>query len=700
MKKLLGLLLLVIAIAAGLFFYQRGQVSHTLKEILKGKTYSTYGLKIQIPPSEGEVQGLFKPYINVGRVILDLSELGYDDSIVLPKAVVRQKLWSRGGVVLQLAEELSPRPWLMISQAMAEMTVDEKIKSISAKQILFKSKKDELKILSPKIVWKLKATGLLDSYRLSHQGVEANFSDRNGKTQIKLGEFGTGQVNQMEGEGERLQWQWDLVHQGGEVQRIANEDSGKTKEENQAAQKKSDLDHLILGDLRIKAAGSMRKLSPEKIKEVDKAFLLGIKTFLNQLKILASGEGMASAQAGMQVFSQAFQGLIETVINVQTAYDSQMDLVTMDWQGMKALNSKSEILFSSAPLAMRQKATYQPDGSLWESEASLPRIEIKGEVMPTTVEGLSLTSRSQYKGVTSAELMEIYLNNLKRQLSWSPFFNPSFLNRVQMPDPNLLLAGLLGYVAQYPDEGEASLTVNKVAYQTKTVKGDHREMLFKLYVKPQAVGYEIKGKFDINPMQKKPDSLPLEQGETRLAMELGLPWQKLVQLAREVGKEKQVSEPLIPKINALFVDETTQFDFDFFVKLGKEPFVFNWDSFIKFPTGEALAKVKIPEQVMTADIKQLQQELSRQLLAAWAQGGELKIELGIQAFSKFQDFLTKINPGAAMGLLAIGPYAEIDSQADTLKSKLEFKDKQFLVNGKVNPELQQILAPLSDQATP
>ncbi|MDX1386646.1 MAG: hypothetical protein R3257_03580, partial [bacterium] len=174
MKKFIGGLFFVLLILLALVYYQRQKVSKSLQDLLGGKTYSNYGIKIQIPPGEASVQGWLRPYVNIPRLIVDLSAWGMETPLQLENAVAFQDLWGNGGMVLELPRDLTPTSEVTLSYPFFEISLDGHIKVLGAKSIVSQdsSGKNLFKWMEPELILGRVSGVIPDRMVLKIQGLE------------------------------------------------------------------------------------------------------------------------------------------------------------------------------------------------------------------------------------------------------------------------------------------------------------------------------------------------------------------------------------------------------------------------------------------------------------------------------------------------------------------------------------------------
>lgn len=697
MKKLLLVLLAIVVLAGGYLFYQHGRVSNQLESFLKGKTFtSRYGLKIEIPPTEGKVEGFLQPQVKLPRVVLDLSAWGLEQPLNIEDVVASRKLWGQENIRLGVPRELSSQDWGKIVKPYAELRVtgadsgasestgagnqDGTILSLGSDSIEFTKKlgiegdnpPESFKMIAP--YWLLgEGTFLMPKHsELSWQGIRY----QDGK---EKGEFGPLKIAfTSEKHGDRQAFKFQMKQESGSI---------KTSK---SRNKVGGGEFLVMGDTRA--------LTESQWKETEQALRANfenIKSIYDALE--RGGEGGMMALSSPKI-AQVFESSSKSFYEVTQELDVQIKEANFNWQGLSSENTQGVVQVSVSPLQFKQTGKYSENSFEWVYQGGLDKLEFDVDKTRISLHGLKLNLDSKYLGTTFAHYIAGYLDF---------YVSSSALKVFEMmgakdPTPHALnnfLAYLLGYIAYYPNDSDFSLTLDQLNYEGPSVTGKHRAMALNYHLKPEAIGYEIQGDFDIRYKERengeaKKARLPFESGKARLAMKLSLPWSELVNLAREVSQKPEAHPNIMEELGQLFKDKNNQFDLDLFLDFGKEYFSFNWDSEMTAPAGETISQVPFP-QVPWRDIDEeaLENQYINALRKAWVQEGSLKIDVDIQRYTQFQKFLDEIQPGASLGLAVVAPYVKIDSQGDTLKSKIELKDQQVLVNGNPNESLNQILAP-------
>lgn len=135
MKKVLGGILAALILLGGWIFYQRQKVAGALQELQQGKSYSSYGIVLSIPPSAGKVSGWLRPHVRLDRVILDLTAWGLQAPMQWEGAVAFQDLWTRGALIVEVPRSLELPQGGVLSRPFAELGLKNDIKVLGAEAL-------------------------------------------------------------------------------------------------------------------------------------------------------------------------------------------------------------------------------------------------------------------------------------------------------------------------------------------------------------------------------------------------------------------------------------------------------------------------------------------------------------------------------------------------------------------------------------
>lgn len=690
MKKIFAVLLVIIALVVGFLFYQRQQVSTALRELLKGKTYSSYGIKIEIPPSEGGVKGWLKPYVNIPRVILDLSGWGLETPINLENAVAISKLGAQGGILLEIPRELSPAHRLKIVKPYAELAPSQAILALGVESVSFYTEKggeehesqEKIQIKEP--VWQLgKFSGVLpDRMEFTWQALEFSKSKKAEETSNRLGLGPLNILLTSEKAGERRDFHFQIRQEPG---------NGEEKQ-----------DHWELGALEFQVQGNLKEVAGEERESLSKK-LRSLKYSLTELFHSHEKDSDAFSEAlEKPQFSRQFSQFYKDFFQLFLDLDLRVPEADFHWGGVKVAKKNGEPKFILGPWDFQQVSQYGQEDFSSKLQGEIKKLEFFEKGKPIILEGLRYQQTSDYQALNYREIMELYLGGRSIDLFSG---DPEVFS-----DPQKTLKLILNYLVAYPNDMQVLLSLNRLQYETPDWHGEYKDMAVNFQLKPEGLSVEFKNGLDLrrlNSSKKTSEaeenqnssssSFPLKQsiegGQDRLFIAVKFPWEKILDFSRKVAKEEEVSGNLYAELYALLAGENLQGDFDLLLDLGKNYFSFQLDSDSMVPAAEAGSPLLQPDLWTDIPYQEFLKQWSQSLRQSWVEKGSVKIDIQIDRFSKFQKFLDEIKPGTSLALALLAPYIQIDSKADTLKSQLQYKDKQVLVNGKVNDALNKVFAP-------
>lgn len=682
MKKLFATLIIVAAVLAGILFYQRAQVAKSLSGLLQGQIYSSYGIKIEIPPSEGSVQGLFKPYVNLPRVILDLSQWGLAQPIFLENAVAFSDLWAQSAVILELPREVALHPKIKIIKPYAELSPPHGILAVGSEAIelleesVVPQEQDQpsgiTKILAPTVLLGPWQQALPSRFDFHWQGIVANTSRGN---TLNLGPMGVSFTSQLQGERRFFQFHF-------------KQDPGTLLDSKGSAE---------IGALEFQFHGDLRELSAAQRRSFKESIRQEWKSWENlrySLRLRAGPPG-----SSLTLLSEAF---FKSFYSILSKLDLKFEETRLQWEGLKVASTAGKLEFEMSPLRLMQTSEYAEDHFLLDIRASLKKVFVQTKTGSIHLKDTEFKSVSKYLGINYTKFIEFYFNNVDNTMQ---LFDMT--GEVIFSNPKQTLIAILSYLAYYPNQQEFSFKVGQVDYQGADMQAEYQDLEFSYAIEPSGIGYVLSGDFDlkydeastanqkgdesIQPAPKK--QFPIKSGEASLAMELQFPWQELLNFSRQASSDPQAHPQVMDALVALLEDKEIQYDLDFELDAGKNSFDFEWESEIAAPLDLLLSQIKLGESWKEFGEKNSEEQWMETARQIWLQQGRLKVEIEIERLAKFQKFLDEIQPGASLAMAVLAPYVQIDTKEDILKSELQYKDRQVLVNGSPNESLNKILAP-------
>lgn len=628
MKKILLGLLLVVLILIALMFYQRQKVARSLADLLKGDTYGSYGIKIQIPPSSGSVKGFFKPYVNLPRVILDLSAWGIKVPFNMDNAVAFQDLWGNGSLILEVPRKITPVPGWALDYPTMELGSDQKVRLFGAKSFSIQTETGEEKD-SEKITFfnpKLQigsSSGVIPSLLiLSVDGLENDPKGQPTKIKAELGPMNLG--IQSKTMGESREWEIFSLGEGGVLQMTQGE--------------------AEFGGWKFALKGTSKELLWEAFSELDPK---------------------------KSLYEKALQFFEQSQVMVHSK--------DLSWEGLKIVDGDGGEDLLVSPLKVKAEFKEENGDLKFEAQGQVSRIHMSMEEgTPLDLKGLEMNYSGKYSQTSFPKLMAYLLRN------YGDIFTMAKKEDPQEAIKNIFFSS----IAQYPDYGQFEFTIEKVQYETKSMKARHRNLALISSVKPSEVSYTLRDEFDLN--FEEDSKKDIESGKAELTLTFKFPWQGLLELSR-----KYLETPLTEtSIAQLFQDQTIGFDLILLVDLGANYFGLDLDSKIALPLNSEFVDLKLPSQwTEWKNIEKWWGKFSQGVVRQFVQKGLFLFDLKVERLGKLQATLEEVKSGASLGLLLLAPYTVVDAKEDTMKMKLELKEGKVLVNEKQNEALQKLILP-------
>lgn len=707
MKKTLIAIPVVLALLAGILYYQRQQVAGDLQALLQGKTYSSYGIKIEILPNEGAVQGWLRPTIQIPQVKVDLSAWGFG-SLELENAAASRELWSQESIHLELPK-ISLADKYVLTQAYAELTAQQMIASMGSQSLRYQNasegaclpeeEQEAIEVLAPHLKLGPWQGSLPEKMEISWQGIQASC----------FSEVEEGNLQEESGREKDTDLDEDLIWRLGPM-RLAL-DSHLQEQENirrfeivfqqKGGEYRGDLDISKIQDFELRETGQILELDEEKQEEVRQEITQIKKLGLEFLQPLPTNDQTPVPEyvAATTKKSKAWEEAIKKILSLSASLNLEFHEGELHWGGLQKMTpvegGPDYLKFLISPLSLRQKNTFTAESFAYELSVEVEKLEYHGlppEQETFLLQGIKLQDQANYRGLKFRDLLKDYL-----EVSGTPSLSSLLFGKAAQLfiKPRRILSDLLSYLSYYPNEKNFSLSIRQVDYEFASYVGKHKDSHISYYLKPQSIGYELGSDFDIRyqgPQQDKPKA-PYEKGQARLAMELKIPWEKLLKLSRQVKESPETYPQLKDSLAALLAREETRYNFDVQLDLGKNYFDFTWDSEAVFPLGEFLNYVVLPKDAIALQKHPMTQEFMRAFEKTWLEKGSLEVKIKIDRWTKFQEFLAMESPQSVFGLALLTPYGKIDGESDSFSVHLEYKDKKLLLNGEPNENLNKILEP-------
>lgn len=654
MKKFLFGIAVIVFILVALVFYQRQRVGDGLSKILKGQTYSSYGIKIQIPPTEGGVRGFFQPYVDVPRVILDLSAWGLKLPLNFENAVIFQDLWGKGGVILEIRREVKKGSWVILNPS-AELSLDQGIKILGAEKIAMKSpkKSKEVRFLAPQLQMGPLAGVFPTLLSLGVEGIEIEEGKGDKKEGATLGAINLG--IESEEKGDKRHWKFFSAGQGGFIE----DKKGRGE----------------LGGWKFSVDGTAKDVSLKDLK----ALVTEIRQVIDEFdgankKILKDQEEQKTVV--LKVFDKGADFLRRL----------QMEFIGQDllWEGVKVVDSEGSEKVLVSPLHWKYQFT---DGKKLKitGEGGVEHISVRwdGERPPLVMDGLSFTQSADFGEIDFIQLTD-YLLGYYRSMALQWIGNKKSSEN--------FLEIFFSSLATYPDKMEFEIKIDRLTYTTKNTQANHRDFKLGFFIASQETGYYAQDEFDfVFPKDAEKD---IKGGKGNFRLSFKLPWESILSASRSFIKAPQ------EKISYLepFTKGQTGVGLKFLLDLGPKYFVVDLNSELDLALAGVLQGLELPNQDASPIMwEEWGEEAVKSIVKNFHDKGFFSFDVKIDRLSKLQAALEKMKGGSSLALVVIAPYSKVDNKADTLSIDLKFKEGQILVNGQPNEALKKLADPFFDK---
>lgn len=637
MKKfLIGLLIVLLALGS-LIYYQRKHVADQLEQLLVGTTYSSYGIKIQIPPGEAQVQGWLRPYVNIPRLLLDLRAWGLKETLQVNQAVAFQDLWGHSGLILEVPHDWKLSDQLTISYPIFELGPAQSIKSLGAKAFRWGQEEESVSFLAPSIRLGPVEGILPDEWAFTIDQIQGKHFEIAG---VELG---------LRSQAERGRRQWTVYGLGaGGVGSVGEQ--GTTS----------------AGPWEFSIQGSIREMPFSQWWES----IQSIRDLIHSIDENGSSEKGKTLQL-KSFFTKVADSLKEL--------SPKLNRQEFSWEGMKVTGPEGEEKLLVRPLEVSSEIKESDGDLLANAQGSLQ--EIKGKTSETESFGLSQLSFSQKANY--------YQVNFDQLLQYTLAYYRAVLAKELYPEDELRIRPiLLSSLAQYPNDSEMEIQIGALNYQKANSKGNHRNLALELLLKSREIGFRFRDEFDI--LYSGDSKKDILGGKLNFAWLFQVPWDGLVNLSRQAVTNPDLSLDFFDILGK----HSTGFTWDFALDLGENYFAVDAQSRLSLPLGAALQGISLPKDFKKFSVmEQWMDEVRTKVLGTFIRDGYFVFNIKLLNLSKFQSWLDSYKSGASLGLTLLAPYVVVDSNEDSLAVQLEFQNSEILVNGQVNAALVDLLQP-------
>lgn len=633
MKKILAVLL-GLAILLGAFLGWQRYLAHLeLTQLSRGKTYSNFGIRLQIPPESGQVKGWFRPYLDLPRVVLELGSWGEAVPFNLEGGRLQASWYKRGGLVLDFAKTVSPHPRVKIDRLSFELQPVDQIRRVSAQAVtLIAEESREQTVLDQPAAYLGTWSGWIPDrvgFELAHVKYQKSGEMAAVSEQIQLDELVFGLVS--EPRGESRTWKLYGSIRGGNIQK----GSGRSE----------------VFPMEFKWTGTSRDLARDEVKA----------------KYLPSFRQLRSSTA-----PESLLGAIAAVRDLTLRLQPQLNSLDFFWGGLKYTHESSGDRVTVLPVKGVMQSKFQDSEGVSQSRFHWDGLKALVSQISVDLESLELTQSVQFKGIEYVALLNLIFDQYAALLSGA---SPESFTTMKK---SLWLS-----FAQYPNAADMQMTIAKFEWKGIERGVALKDALLAFKIAPHRWEYKVKGGFSHRNIKDTFQSF--EDAFADFNFALVLPWEKILSELRRPNTESQSYFSLIPALSG----QWSGLDWNWQLDMGKNLFGADLSLIFQADLGKVLSaygKVDPNSALSISD------QLQKNLLEAVFNEGVLRFKIKIQRFSKLQAAMEQWQGGSSLALAVLAPYTVMDGTADTMSSDIELKSGQWWVNGKPNESLEKILS--------
>lgn len=649
MKKALAALLILILAAALVVAYQWRRAADRLGMAARGGTYRSLGIKLEIAPARGGVQGMFrlKPYVEIPQVVLDLSAWGLSGPIPLGSARLSTQLWRSAGLLLVLEPGGVQRDGFEAKRLAFELALPDLILGLRSEAIVFRDPGagETLTLQEPWLRLGSREVPVPGNLHLRIEGV-TYAKEREGRSpqEIRLGAVESGYATELSS-GER---RWNFFHRGQGGGYLLPEGKGE------------------IGAWSLQAEGRFADLPWVRWKSLgaEWARLLGA---------LPLPESPPSPET-----QPAYDAMLDKTAAFLLDLSPRLERMEFRWAGLKVGDEAKRARFWIEPVEFEARYSEDAQGLATEAKGSLKRIEAAFEENRFELSELSFGQKGRLKGVTYRDWLRYFVDYYSATLA---------LSRDPQDWPSRMGALYGAYLAQMPDELSGEIRLGKVSYQGPRYRTEHRGASLVYTMAEDAWSYRLKDDFD-SVLPLEPDK-SIHQGKVDLDTGFQLPWGELLRYLRQ--RHRMPPPESLPNLAQVLAGRPAGLDWKWRVDLGATLFALQLDFKLSGDAGK-LADIAAMATGMTAqDLESVAPKLAQDALRAFLTEGKADFRIQIDRLSRLQAALDKLYSGASMGLAILGPYVEVDAKSDAMKSRLQVEGGQVLLNGRKNSAIESLL---------
>lgn len=646
MKKFFSVLIVFLLLCSAYLFFQRWEVNRRFADLAKGKTYSSYGLKVEIPAGPIQVRGLLRPYVDLPRVIFDLSAWGLKVPVQLEGGRMHSGLLKRASFILSFPRILSPLPNIKIDHLAFELGLEESLRGVRADSLEISPPSDPsemLRLESPQI-YLGSYPGLIPD-RLSVELAKLTASEQMGTPQaeeIQINGIVLSFVSELRGTDRS--WKFYFAQKGG--------------------QERSPVDkRLDLEPWEFKLEGNIKNLSREEARQ-------SLPSFRQAWEAMGGGESRPSTDP------KTWLGLLDPATKFLLRLQPEVNSVDFFWGGLKYSEGGKDKVLVQPLKGVAQMKFGEKDG-LTQAKFHLDQIQAWSGLMDFSLEGVDISHNSQYLHSGYSDLLNYMAVYYRDILSADPSRPLENVKRM-----------LLSTLSQYPDLAQFELKVVKVKWKALQRGGENKDIVLTFKISSEALESSFRNAFE----QKdgKDPSNNVEQGRLDFSLALKVPWDKLLAYARQKVTHPEAVQDFAGIWSGRASGPQLHLDLD----LGRNFFDVKLDSHLMLDFFKPLQNLGgISGWGDWQTHQAWDQILLNQIRQAFFAEGNFELTVKVERFSRLQAWIEKIQSGASLSLALLAPYSIIDSKADTFLIKIQMQQGQILVNSQRNETLEKILAP-------
>lgn len=649
MKKALAALLILILAAALVVAYQWRRAADRLGMAARGGTYRSLGIKLEIAPARGGVQGMFrlKPYVEIPQVVLDLSAWGLAGPVPLGSARLSTQLWRSAGLLLVLEPGGVQRDGFEAKRLAFELALPDLILGLRSEAIVFRDPGagETLTLQEPWLRLGSREVPVPGNLHLRIEGV-TYAKEREGRSpqEIRLGAVESGYATELSG-GER---RWNFFHRGQGGGYLLPEGKGE------------------IGAWSLQAEGRFADLPWVRWKSLgaEWARLLGA---------LPLPESPPSPET-----RPAYDAMLDKTAAFLLDLSPRLERMEFRWAGLKVGDEAKRARFSIEPVEFEARYSEDAQGLATEAKGSLKRIEAAFEENRFELSELSFGQKGRLKGVTYRDWLRYFVDYYSATLA---------LSRDPQDWPSRMGALYGAYLAQMPDELSGEIRLGKVSYQGPRYRTEHRGASFVYTMAEDAWSYRLKDDFD-SVLPLEPDK-SIHQGKVDLDTGFQLPWGELLRYLRQ--RHRTPPPESLPNPAQVLAGRPAGLDWKWRVDLGATLFALQLDFKLSGDAGKLADMAAMATGMPARDLESAAPKLAQDALRAFLTEGKADFRIQIDRLSRLQAALDKLYSGASMGLAILGPYVEVDAKSDAMKSRLQVEGGQVLLNGRKNSAIESLL---------